>query len=132
MTQRLLIVDDDPFIRDLYEEVFKGEGFEVTTAENGELGLSHLKNGGYDAVLLDIMMPKLDGLGVLTSLKENPPDQPNGPIILLTNLDHDPMVEKAKSQGAYSYVLKADVLPPQLVASVREAIESSKTRQPDR
>lgn len=130
--KRLLIVDDDPFIRDLYEEVFKAEGFEVTTAENGELGLSHLRQGGYDAVLLDIMMPKLDGLGVLTSLKENPPQIPNGPILLLTNLDHDPMVEKAKSEGAYTYILKADILPPQLVASVNQAIASVKTPPPGR
>lgn len=117
-----MVVDDDAFIRELYEEVLKNEGYDVTTAEDGEVALSKLLEGGFDAVLLDVMMPKLDGLGVLTKLKETKPKTPNGPILLLTNLDHDPMLDKAKELGASMYVLKAEILPPKLVELVKTAV----------
>jgi CheY-like chemotaxis protein len=130
MANRILIIDDDVYIRDLYEEVLKGEGFEVNVAKDGEEGLSMLQQGGYAAVLMDVMMPKIDGIGVLTKLKESPTKQPNGPILLLTNLDHDPLLDQAKSLGAYMHLIKADTLPPTLVAAIREAIASSEHSQP--
>lgn len=120
MSNKILIVDDDAFIRDLYEEILKDEGFEVDIADNGETGLEKLLHGGYDLVLLDVMMPKLDGLGVLTKLKEAIPAPHNGPILLLTNLDHDPMLDQAKELGAHSHILKADLLPPDLIRVVKE------------
>lgn len=122
MPKRILIVDDDTDIRDLYEEVLTGAGYTVVTAENGEVGLQKLIEGGFDATLLDIMMPKLDGLGVLTKLRETPPKQPNGPILILTNLDHDPILEQTKALGAYSHILKADILPPALVQLIEDAM----------
>lgn len=122
MIKKVLIIDDDAFIRELYEEVLKNEGFEVTVAENGEQGLEKLMQGGFAAVLLDVMMPKLDGLGVLSKLKEITPTLPNGPILLLTNLDHDPILDQAKELGARTHILKADILPPDLVRMVKEAI----------
>ena len=125
MAKRIIVIDDDIFIRELYEEVLKNAGYDVTSAEDGEVGLSKLLEGGFDAVLLDVMMPKLDGIGVLTKLKETPPKQPNGPILLLTNLDHDPMLDTAKKLGATQYMLKADVLPPKLVELVNKATASS-------
>lgn len=130
MNKRVLIIDDDVYIRELYEEILKGEGYDVDIAENGEVGLEKLSAGGYDATLLDVMMPKLDGLGVLAKLKETPPKKPNGPIMLLTNLDHDPILDKAKELGAAKHVLKADILPPALVALVKEATETTPSTAP--
>lgn len=120
---KLLIVDDDLYIRELYEEVLKAEGFEVDTAINGEEGLAALQKGGYNLTLLDVMMPKLDGLGVLAKLREKPPTTPNGDIILLTNLAHDPIIEDALSKGASSYLIKADLTPDQLVAKIKEHLK---------
>lgn len=125
MNKRILIVDDDAYIRELYEEVLKDAGYDVTVADNGESGLALLMEGGYDLTLLDIMMPKLDGLGVLTKLRESPPKHANGPIILLTNLDHDPVLDQAKSMGAAHHILKADILPPQLVELVKKTLGPS-------
>lgn len=130
MAKRIIVIDDDIFIRELYEEVLKNEGYDVTVAEDGETGLTKLLEGGFSAVLLDVMMPKLDGIGVLTKLKESPPKQPNGPILLLTNLDHDPMLEKAKELGASQYLLKADVLPPKLIELVKTAVASFVSEAP--
>lgn len=130
MADRILVIDDDMYIRDIYEEVLKDAGYEVTIAENGAVGLEKLMEGGYNLVLLDIMMPKLDGLGVLTKLRETPPKTPNGPILLLTNLDHDPILDEAKKLGAKDHILKADILPPMLVEIVKKNLESSTTAPP--
>lgn len=122
MADRILIIDDDTYIRDLYEEILKGDGFEVEVAKDGEEGLTKLLGGGYAAVLMDVMMPKIDGLGVLTKLKESTPKSPNGPILLITNLDHDPLFDQAKTLGAYGHLVKADLLPPMIIAAVKDAI----------
>lgn len=127
MAQRILIVDDDMYIRDLYEEILKNERYDVTIAQDGAEGLTYLQQGGFDVVLLDVMMPKLDGVGVLTKIKEFPPAKPNGPILLLTNLDHDPILDEAKKLGARDHILKADILPPMLVEIVKKNLESNPT-----
>jgi CheY-like chemotaxis protein len=122
MAKRILIIDDDTYIRELYQEILTSEGYEVTTAKDGEEGLKHLLEGGFAVVLLDVMMPKLDGVGVLTKLKESTPTEPNGPILLLTNLDHDPALDQAMSLGAHSHLLKADMLPPVLVQHIKSLL----------
>ncbi len=118
MTKKILLVDDDLYIRDVYEEVLTSEGYEIETAINGEEGLTKLKQGGYDLILLDVMMPTLDGIGVLEELKKNPPQLKNGPIVLLTNLGLDPVVKTAKDKGATSYLIKANITPRDLVETV--------------
>ena len=115
-----MVVDDDLYIRELYEEILKGEGYTVDSAINGEDALSKLKLGGYDLILLDIMMPKTDGLGVMDALSKNPPPIPNGPIILLTNLDHDPLIQDAMSRGAAAFIIKADITPADLLIQVKK------------
>lgn len=120
--QKILVVDDDQYIRDVYQEIFTGAGFEVTAAVDGEEGLVKVREGGYAIILLDVMMPKLDGLGFLTSLKENPPRKLNGPIILLTNLAHDPVINQALSLGAKGYLIKSNLNPDQLVAKVKRLV----------
>jgi CheY-like chemotaxis protein len=118
--RKILIIDDDLYIRDLYEEVLRDDGFNVETAVDGEEGLMKLQKGGYDLVLLDVMMPKRDGLGVLSELALHPPLTPNGPIIVLTNLGHDPIIKEAMSKGAASYLNKADMTPDQLLANIKK------------
>ena len=119
MAKKVLVVYDDLYIRELYEEVLRDEGFTVESAVDGEEGLKKLQQGGYDLVLLDVMMPKLDGLGVLDGLQKNPPKEKNGAIVLLTNLGHDPIIKDALSKGAASYLIKADLTPDQLVEKLK-------------
>lgn len=130
MAKRILIVDDDTDIRNIFAEVLSSGGYEVTAASDGEEGLTHLTEGGFDAILLDVMMPKLDGLGVLKKLKETPPKNPNGPILILTNLDHDPVLDEALSLGAKQSLLKADILPPTLLSIVKEATSKNDPKSP--
>lgn len=121
--QKVLILEDDQYTRDVYQEVLIGAGYDVSTAVDGEEGLVKIKEGGYQLILLDMMMPKLDGLGVLSALKESPPVVSNGPIILLTNLAHDPVINKALSLGAKSFLIKSDLNPDELVAKLKELIK---------
>ena len=67
---KLLVVDDDEYIRDLYEEILKDSGFHVDTAVDGKDGYDKIVAGSYDLILLDIMMPKMDGVEVLRELSE--------------------------------------------------------------
>lgn len=71
-------------------------------------------------ILLDVMMPKKNGLETLKGLKENPAAKPNGPIILLTNLAQDPIMQEALKTGAKSYMIKSDLNPDQLVEKVKQ------------
>lgn len=124
MANRVIVVDDDQYIRELYEEVLKDEGYEVETASDGEEALNKVKEGGFDLILLDIMMPKIDGLGIMDYLSKNPPPKPNGPILLLTNLDHEPLIKDAMAKGAVAFLIKADITPEDLLVQVKKYLES--------
>lgn len=116
---KILVVEDDIYIRDLYEEILKDAGYTVTVAIDGQDGVVKAQVGGYDLVLLDIMMPKLNGLQVLQELKQKPPAIPNKKTVLLTNLAQDPVVQEALQNGASDFLLKADLTPDQLIAKVK-------------
>lgn len=120
MAKRVIVIDDDLYIRELYVEVLKNEGYTVDSAVNGEDAYNKLKNGGYDLVLLDIMMPKMDGLQIMDALRKTPPPVKNGPILLLTNLDHEPLVKDALSKGASAFIIKADITPEVLLEQVKK------------
>ncbi len=122
MAKKILLADDDMYIRELYTEVLKEAGYEVTACQDGEEALTHLQTGGFAMILLDIMMPKLDGIGVLQSMKQKPAAVPNGPVILLTNLAHDPVLKEATALGAQTYLIKADLTPDQLVAKIKSIV----------
>lgn len=119
---KILIVDDDLYLRDLYEEILKDEGYEIATAADGVEALEQIKTGAFDLVLLDIMMPKLDGLSVLSKLQEEL-KLPKPPIVvLLTNLGTDPAVKEALQKGAKSYLVKAELNPNQIVDEVKKYV----------
>lgn len=120
MAKKVLIIDDDTYIRELYDELLKQEGYEVETAKDGETGLQKIQAGGYDLVLLDIMLPKLDGHGILVKLKESPPKNPNGPIIILTNLANDPIIEESVKLGAKASYIKSDHTPEEFLEMIKK------------
>ena len=121
-TGNILLVDDDQFIRELYEEILKNEGFEVETAVDGKEGLEKIMEGGYDLILLDVMMPQVDGIGVVRSLEKQMPKQKNGPILLLTNLMHDPVIDEALQKGVKACLNKADLTPEDFLQQVKAAL----------
>lgn len=124
MKKRILVVDDDLYIREIYEEVLKNAGYDVESAKDGEEGLAKLKEGGYDLILLDVRMPKLDGIQVIEALTHHQSKKPNGPLILLTNSVEDPVLKNVKDKNNVAMALvKADLIPPDLIAHVKKTLE---------
>jgi len=118
--KKVLVVDDDQYIRDVYRELLEGEKYQVETAVDGQEGLLKAQEGGFDLILLDVMMPKIDGLGVLKALQKNPPKRENKAIILLTNLAYDKVMDRAMRNGAKSYLIKSEMNPDQFLQNIKK------------
>lgn len=119
----ILIVEDDQFLREFYQELLKDEGYNVDTAEDGDVALIKLLQGGYELVLLDIMLPKKDGLQILKDLKLTKPKNPNKSIVMLTNLGQDAIIQQCFELGATGYLIKSAMNPDQVLAEIRNHIK---------
>lgn len=116
---KVLIVEDDLMLCDMYQMKFESEGFDVWKGNNGVEGLALLeKNGAPDILLLDIIMPQMDGFTMLEKIKDNPACK-NILIILLTNLGQENDVKKGLAMGAHDYLVKANFTPAQVVEKVK-------------
>ena len=114
----VLLVEDDTFLAGIYQKKFEMEGFKISVAGDGEKGLADAKKKKPDIVLLDILLPKLDGFGVLAKLKAEAATK-KIPVILLTNLGQKDDVEKGLEAGAVDYLIKAHFKPSEVVEKVR-------------
>ena len=122
---KILVIDDDPYLRDLYKEVLTQGGYQVDVASDGQEGLTKILQGGYDLTLLDIMMPKIDGLKILKILKDKPPSVYNGPIFVLSVLNQDDIIKKAMDLGAKGYIVKSDLNPDQVLNKISGILEQT-------
>lgn len=118
LKKSILIIEDERDILDLYKEHLAGVGFEVDTATDGEEGLKKIVEGKSALVLLDIMMPKLDGIGVLQTIKDRKLKLPT--IVMLTNLSHDQALKDAIALGAKDSIIKSEVTPDQVVEKINK------------
>ena len=116
--KKILIIDDDPFILDMYVLKFKERGFAVDTARDGKTGIAKAKEMNPDAVLLDIVMPSMDGFAVFQKIKSEFPNAPAPKIIFLTNFGQKEDVERGKQMGAEDYIIKAHFTPGEVVDKV--------------
>lgn len=119
MTKKILVVEDDTDTRDLYKDLLTAEGFEVVTATDGELGLSEAKKGGYHLILLDVMMPKKDGVSFLKEYKTFIIEPPNGQIIVLSNIEDDVVIKTCLSLGAAGFLIKSSLTPDEVLREVK-------------
>jgi DNA-binding response OmpR family regulator len=118
----ILIVDDDPLISRMYENKLRRDGYEVQTATNGEEALTQVRKHSPSLILLDVMMPKLNGVETLKILKE---DEKTAkiPVIILTNLGDKPEdIEKAKAMGASDYLVKSRISLKELSERVKQEL----------
>lgn len=121
--KKLLIVEDDQFLREFYQELMQGEGYIVDTAADGEVALQKILNGGFDLILLDIMLPKKDGLQILKEYKTTQPKIPNGPIVALTNLGQDAIIKQSFDLGAKGYMVKSALNPDQVLEEIKNYLK---------
>ena len=119
--KHILLVEDDVFLSGIYKKKFEMEGFKISTADNGEKGLADTKKKQPDIVLLDILLPKLDGFAVLEALKADA-ETKEIPVILLTNLGQKDDVEKGIEMGAVDYLIKVHFKPSEVVEKVRKVL----------
>lgn len=119
--QHILLVEDDAFLASIYAQKLELEGFDVSLATNGEDGLRLAGKDIPDLILLDLVMPKLNGFEVLERLKQDAATKAI-PVLVLTNLGQREDVERCMQLGAAGYVIKAHSLPHETVAKVKELL----------
>lgn len=118
--KKILLVDDDESLRQMYTLVLTKAGHDMTTADDGSEGLARIREGGWDLILLDLMMPNVNGIEVLHALQDESGKQGDCPIVILSNAGYNDISEEAMGLGAKGFIMKADYLPADLVAEVNK------------
>jgi CheY-like chemotaxis protein len=124
---KILLVEDDTILVEMYQAKFELEGHDVSVATNGEECLAILKDFQPELILLDILMPKLNGFHVLKEIKKQP-DLRQIPVILLTNLGQaevDMNQELAKALGVNDYLIKSHHTPDEVVQKAVKVLGAS-------
>lgn len=123
--QTVLIVDDDGFLLEMYALKFKEEGFTVEVAETGKDAFAKIESAKPDVVLLDVVLPEMDGFAVLQKIRGE--KKTGSPIVvLLTNLSQKDDTERGMRLGADDYVVKAHFTPSEVVEKVRKLLSARK------
>ena len=115
---KILIIEDDVFIRDIYQIKFAQEGFDVVVAENGVVAIEKMEqNINPDIILLDVIMPRMDGIEVLKKIKAKD-NWSKIPIIMLSNISEKEKIIEGKSRGVNEYLIKSNFTPSEVVEKV--------------
>ena len=119
---KILVVEDESFLLDLYQIKLEQSGFEIIKASNGDEGVSLAKLEQPGLILLDILMPQVDGYEMLAKIKSDPKTK-NIPVIIFSNLSQKEEIEKGLKLGASDFIIKTSVTPSQLEARVKEFLQ---------
>ena len=120
--KKILIVEDDQMICSMYKTKFEADGFACLTANNGADGLAMAKKEKPDLVMLDVILPQLDGFSVLKEIKANSQTK-SIPVIMLTNLGTDEDKKKGETLGAADYWVKASLTPAEISKKIKEHLK---------
>lgn len=124
MAKKLLLIEDDVFVSDIYSRELKKGGYDLETAADGLEGTEKAENTKFDLILLDIMLPKKTGIDVLKQIRTPSSSAKDTPVYLLTNLGQGSIIKQALELGAQGYLLKARVLPSQVLQAVNNFFET--------
>jgi DNA-binding response OmpR family regulator len=124
---RVLVVDDDKTLLDMYTERLKASGYMVYFANDGEEALSRAVDTLPHVILLDVMMPKINGFDVLGILKKTPETR-NIPVIILTALAQENHRKKGLGEGASDYIVKSDIMPREVIQKIEAVIADQKEK----
>lgn len=123
MAKKILLVEDDPFLSEIYATKFEEAGFKISVARDGSLGLQKVREENPDILILDIVMPNVDGFEFLRILKQDQAIK-NIPVIILSNLGEQEDVERGFRMGALAYIIKAHYTPTEVVSKVKSILNS--------
>ena len=122
MAKTILVIEDDKFLRELISRKLTGEGFDVLEAVDGEDGIKKIKEGKSDLVLLDLILPGIDGFEVLAKLRDDA-EISSIPVIILSNLGQREEVEKGLKLGAIDYLIKAHFTPGEIIEKIKNILK---------
>lgn len=122
MKKTILLVEDDPFLIDIYSTKLKESGFLVEVAERGDLIFSKLEEKTPDLIILDVVLPQMDGWEILKKIKSDPQFK-DLKVIILSNLGQKEEVEKGIGLGAVRYLIKAHYTPSQVAEEVKKVLK---------
>jgi DNA-binding response OmpR family regulator len=121
---KIAIIEDDPTIHQMYRMKFEATGFDVQLASDGERGVALVETFQPDLILLDMQMPRKNGLQALTEIRAADWGK-NIPVIILTNMGEEESPKELRALGIESYIVKADLTPSQVVERVKETLNLS-------
>lgn len=122
---KILLIEDDPLLVKMYQTKLAMEGFEAEIAYDGEEGVKMTKDLRPDLILLDLMLPKMDGFTVLKIIKKDPQTK-KIPVIVFSNLAQSSDIEEARRLGASDYIVKAHLTPNEIVKRIKEFMINQK------
>ena len=121
--KKILVAEDELSMREIVVEKLQATGFNVIQAEDGAVAIAAIEKEKPDLALLDLMMPEVDGFGVLTSIRKNPdPKISQMPVIILTNLWSKEEIIKTKNLGVQAYIIKAYMTTEEIVKKAMEIL----------
>ena len=123
--RKILIIEDELILVKMYREKFEQEGFQVITASDVQEGLALAQNEAPDLIVLDILLPRGNGLLFLEELRENPAIA-RIPVVVFSNFDNPETIKRAQSLGAKTYLIKTDHTPKQIVQKIAIYLKESK------
>jgi CheY-like chemotaxis protein len=121
--QRILVADDEQSLRELFKDILENEGYQVETAADGKSALKKILNGGFDLILMDIIMPNMDGITLLRKLQKLTPQKKNGPIVIISVLEEQDFVRTSLKLGALDYIRKSEGTPADIINKVKNIIK---------
>ena len=122
MAKKILIIEDDKFLRELIARKLAKDEFEVSEAIDGEEGVKKIKEKKPDLILLDLILPGIDGFEVLSRMKEES-TVASTPVIILSNLGQKEDIEKGLKMGAVDYLIKAHFTPGEIIEKIKNALK---------
>lgn len=116
--KKILIIEDDKFLRELISQKISKEGYEIAEAVDGEKGIESVKSEKPDLILLDLILPGIDGFEVLDRIKSDP-EAAQIPVIILSNLGQRDDIEKGLKMGATDFLIKAHFTPAEIIEKIK-------------
>lgn len=120
--EKILFIEDESALQKTFGDIFRQEGYEMISALDGEIGLNLAKKENPDLILLDLVLPKVNGFEVLQNLKGDEGTK-NIPVVVLTNLEEIGDVEKALELGATTYLVKENYSLEEVIEKIKKTLQ---------
>lgn len=124
-SQKILIIEDDKFLAKMLSKTLESHHYEVIVAINGKEGLLKASQSEADLILLDIMLPDIDGFDLLETIK-NDEKTKKIPVIIMSNLGQPEDIQQGKSLGVKDYLVKSDLSLDEVVVKIRKYLPKGK------